>query len=320
MVEFHIGRREQVGIVYEDGGYAVLSSNTMSNAGFIPGRNVRVEPDFTHAWQEILSAGDDSREVNSFAKGPQTYKFTMTFAVTDWRFLRFGAFGSVTNTGADPYTHTFTLKDDVTSFTMEWSKRSGTDHVVTLTGCVITDVTLRYSKGTGEREGFVEAVCRCVAKTAVAGTTTTSLSATNDLPFQFRMATLTLAGSEIVEVNNGEVTISNGISDNDSRYANTALDQEITEPIPTVARYTARFNINVKDDTFYDLWAADASLSSTNTLVLTRGANDTMTFTFTNFFIVSPNTPTNLDGVNSMDIISRVETLAPVAIDSRNDY
>ena len=55
MTEFHIGRREQFAIVEEDGGYATLSSNTVTNAGFMPGKNIVIEPELTHSWQEISS-------------------------------------------------------------------------------------------------------------------------------------------------------------------------------------------------------------------------------------------------------------------------
>ena len=316
-----IGKREQISMCEEDT-WAALGAKTMVDDGFIVGKNTKITPDFTKNWQEILTAGADSRDIDSMEKGPETYKFSLEFAPTDWKFLRYCAHGTVSNTGTAPTVHTFTATDVVKSFTLEWAKRGATDHVITLTGCIITNLTINFATGTGPTEGFVTVTAECLAKSAAAGTSTTSISTNTDDAFQFRMAKLTYAGSEITEVNSGELTIDNGIDEEDSRYCNSTLDQAIGEPIPKVRRYTCRFNINQKDDTYYDDWNDQVVVPSTNTLALIRGTGpaDDITFTFTDLYLQQATSPTNLDGITNVDLVGVIKSVGIVVNDAHTDY
>jgi len=321
MTEFMLGIREQFGIVEEQGGYADIGTNTMAAEGFIPGKGIVVNQTFSHDWKEVLNAGDTSRNVSSFEKGTKSYPFSLTFKVTDWRFLKYCAHGTVTNTGSAPTVHTFTETNEVTSFTAEWAKRAGTNEVITLTGCIIKRVNLKYNSGSAPGEGFVEATCECVGKSISIGTSVTTLSEPTDYAFQFRMAKLTINSNEIVEVNSGEINIDNGIDENDSRYCNSTLDQEIGEPIPKVSRYTCRFNINQKDKTFSDIWDTEAAITNTNKLELIRGTNDDITFTFNTIVLKEvPSSNTNMSGINNLDMIGTIISTGIVANDARSDY
>lgn len=321
MTEYLLGKREQIAMCEEDT-WAALGAKTMVSNGFIVGKNVTITPDFSKGWQEVLTAGTDSRDIDSMEKGPETYKFTLNFNPTNWKFLRYCAHGTVTNTSTAPTTHTFTATDVVKSFTLEWAKRGSTDHVITLTGCIITNLSINFAKGSGATEGFVTVSAECLAKSASAGTSTTTVSANTDDAFQFRMAKLTYAGSEITEVNSGELTIDNGIDEEDSRYCNSTLDQAIGEPIPKVRRYTCRFNINQSNDTFFDDWNDQAVVPSTNTLSLIRGTGpaDDIVFTFTSLYLQSATSPTNLDGVTNVDVVGTIKSTAIVARDALTDY
>lgn len=320
MTEYFLGKREQIAMCEEDT-WATLGAKTMLANGFIVGKNVTITPDFSKNWQEILNAGADSRDIDSMEVGPETYKFTLTFNPTNWKFLRYCAHGTVTNTNSGGYyTHTFTATDAVKSFTLEWAKRGSTDHVVTLTGCVITNLTISFAKGTGAGEGFITVTAECLAKSAAYGTSVTSISAVTTDAYQFRMAKLTYGGSEITEVNSGELTIDNGVDEEDSRYCNSTLNQAIGEPIPKVRRYTCRFNINEKDDTFSDDFEDEVVVPSTNSLTLTRGTNDDIVFTFTDLYLQSATSPTNIDGITNVDVIGTIKSVAIVAKDSLTDY
>ena len=321
MTEFMIGKREQIAMCEEDT-WAALGVKTMANNGFIVGKNVTIEPDFSKNWQEILTAGTDSRDIDSMEKGPESYRFTLTFHPTNWKFIRYGAHGTVSNSGSAPTVHTFAATDDVKSFTLEWAKRGATDHVITLTGCIITSWAINFAKGLGATEGFVTVVAECIAKSASPGSSTTSISQNTDDAFQFRMAKLTYAGSEVVEVNSGELTCDNGIDEMDSRYANSTLDQAIGEPIPKVRRYTCRFNINQKDDTYYDDWNDQVVVPGTNKLELIRGTDpeDDITFTFTSLYLQAATSPTNMEGITNVDLIGTVKSVAIVAKDALADY
>jgi len=321
MTEYMIGKREQIAMCEEDT-WATLGTSTMVDDGYIVGKNTKITPDFSKNWQEILTAGADSRDMDSMEKGPETYKFSLEFVPTNWKFLRYCAHGTVSNTSTAPTVHTFTATDVVKSFTLEWAKRGSTDHVITLTGCVITNLTMNFAAGTGPTEGFVTVTAECIAKSAVAGTSTTSISAEVADGFQFRMAKLTYAGSEITEVNSGELTIDNGIDEEDSRYCNSTLAQSIGEPIPKVRRYTCRFNINQKDDTYFDDFEDEVVVPGTNSLALIRGTGpaDDVTFTFTDLYLQQATSPTNLDGITNVDVVGTIKSVAIVANDALTDY
>jgi hypothetical protein len=321
MTEYFLGKREQIAMCPEDT-WATLGTKTMADDGYIVGKNVKLTPAFTQNWKEILQAGADSRDIDSMEEGEESYKFTLTFNSTHWKWLRYCAHGTVTNTdNSTYYTHTFTATDEVKSFTLEWSKRAATDHVITLTGCIITNWSVNFAKGSGEGEGFVEVTAECLAKSGVPGSSTTTISAETAKAFQFRMAKLTYAGSEVVEVNSGELTCDNEVDEEDSRYCNSTLDKYIGEPIPKTRRYTCNFNINEKNDTFYDDWADRAVVPSTNSLTLTRGTNDDITFTFTGLYLKPvPAGATNLEGVDSVDVVGTIKSVAIVAKDSLSDY
>jgi hypothetical protein len=320
MTEYFLGKREQIAMCEEDS-WAALGAKTMADDGFIVGKNVQITPDFSKNWQEVLTAGTDSRDIDSREKGPETYRFTMTFNPTNWKFLRYCAHGTVTNTDQTTYyQHAFTATDEVKSFTLEWAKRGSTDHVITLTGCIVTNLTISFAKGAGATEGFITVTAECLAKSAAAGTSTTSVSADTDDAFQFRMAKLTYNGSEVTEVNNGELTIDNGIDEQDSRYCNSTLDQAIGEPIPKVRRYTCRFNINQQDDTYFDDFEDQVVVPSTNKLEFIRGTNDDCVFTFTDVYLDSATSPTDIEGVTNVDVVGTIKSVAIVAKDQHNDY
>jgi len=320
MTEYFLGKREQHAMCEEDT-WATLGTKTMVDDGFIVGKNVTLTPDFSKNWQEILTAGTDSRDMDSMEKGPESYRFTLSFNPTNWKFIRYCAHGTVTNTDSGGYyTHTFTATDTVKSFTYEWAKRGSTDHVITLTGCIITSYTISFTKGTGATEGFITVTAECLAKSASAGTSTTSISAETEDAFQFRMVKFTYNGNEITEVNNGEITVENGIDEEDSRYCNSTLDQTIGEPIPKVRRYKCRFNINQSDDTYYDDWNDQVVVPGTNKLEFTRGANDDVTFTFTDMYLQSATSPTDIEGITNVDIVGTIKSVAIVAKDGLSDY
>lgn len=316
MTEYLLGKREQIAMCEEDT-WAALGAKTMVDDGFIVGKNVQITPNFSKNWMEILGAGVDSRDIDSLEKGPESYKFTLKFNPTNWKFLRYCAHGTVTNTSTAPTVHTFTATDVVKSFTLEWVKRHTTDHVITLTGCIITDVTISFNSGE-----FVEVTAECLAKSASAGTSETTVAANTDDAFQYRMVKLTYAGSEVVEVNNGEFTISNGIDEADARYCNSTLVQAIGEPIPKVRRYTCRFNINQQNDTYHDDWEDEVVVPSTNTLAFIRGSGpaDDCTFTFTDMYLQSATSPTNMEGITNVDLVGTIKSVAIVANDALTDY
>ena len=322
MTDYFLGKREQIAICPEDS-YGTLGTKTMAANGFIPGMNIVVTPDFAQDWNEVLQAGNDSVEVVSFQPSVHMYPFTLEFVVTDWRWLKYCAFGTVGNTGGPTYTHTFTVNPAVASFTMEWAKRSssGGNEVITVTGCVIKKATVKFKAGTGATEGFLTVSCDCVGQSISVGTSMTTISANSRTPFQFRMVKYTFEGSEIKEVNNGQFVIDTGIDENKSRYCNSTVNQNIFEPIITVVRYSGTINLNYNTDAYSVAFATDAAATSTNKLEFIENAStNKMVLTFTNAVLKQIKNPTNIEGIDNIDLVMNITSLAPVCTDTVGTY
>jgi len=299
--EYLIGKRERMSWIAET---SFGSGGTMSS-GEIVGKDVTIDPNFSKGWQEVLTAGADDRKVQSREIGPQSLNYSMTFIPVNWRWLKY--LMDVANADdSGTKTHTFTLSNSIQSYKLEWAKRHTTNHVLTLTGNVVKKATISWTKATGEgTEGFIKVALDCLAQDVSQGSSVTSLSNLLKEGFQYRMCKVTINSSEVVEVNNGEMTIDNSIDENDSRYCNSTLDSNIGEPIPKTFRVTGRINVNIKDKTFYDLWDAESVVGGTNTLLFDRDGtgNDQMLFTFSNLIIHEAVAPTTIDGVTNVDLV-----------------
>ena len=296
--EYFLSRREQISWKEE----ATFGSAVTPDE--IVGKNVIITPSMTKGWQETLASGADSREVAALNKGPEDLRFDLEFIPVDWTWVKY-VFGTVVdNDEGAYYSHTFALTNTVQSFTLEWAKRGATNHVITLAGCSVIRATVRFAKATGPgEEGHIKVTLSCVGKAQTPGTTVTTIAAPTAEGFQYRMAKLTIAGSEVVEVNSGEITYDTGIDPNDSRYCNSTLDVAIGETIPKTFRITGRMNINLKDDTYYDLWNAATVVGSTNKIEFIRGTNDQMLFNFGSMYVNEAVAPTNLEGVTITDVV-----------------
>jgi hypothetical protein len=294
----------------------------MSSGEFI-GEDVRITPSpFGKGFQEVMSAGAGTRAIEDQVKGPEILQYQLEFNPVNWRWLKY-LMSVVDADDSGTKTHTFSITDDPTSWKMEWAKHHTTDHVLTLTGNTMRSATISFEKANAAgTEGKIRVVADCIAKTQSQGSSVTSISALTKKAFQYRHSKLTLNGNEITEVNNGEITIDNGIRPEDSRYCNSTLDVALGEPIPTYFRVSGRFNVNVKDKTYYDLWDTADAISSTNKLEFIRDGdtNDQAVFTFSGFHIHEAVAPTNIDGVTNVDIVWVANSVSPVVRDDITTY
>jgi len=308
--EFLIGKRERLSWIAET---SYGSGGTMSS-GEVVGDNMVIEPDWSQGWQDVVSAGTDELTVETRVPGPKILPYNMSFVPVNWRWLKY-LMAVSDGDDAGVKTHTFTIRNSIASYKLEWAKRHTTSHVLTLSGNTVKSATISWSKATGEgSEGFLQVLLNCVAKTYSQGSSVTSLSAITKLPFQYRMIKFTLNGNEIVEVNNGEMTIDLGIDEGDSRYCNSTLDTDLGEPIPKIFRISGRINVNVKAKTYYDLWAARAVVGSTNTLLIDKDASgdDQILFTFGDFYLYDGIAPTTIEGVTNVDLVFNADTFTSV--------
>ena len=300
MKEFILGKRERFSWVAEDD----FDTGGDLSTGEVVGLNVDVRPNFSLSWQEILTAGQDTRGTLGRKVGKRKYPYNLNFTPVNWRWLKY-LMSVEDSSDGDAKIHTFSLANTVNTFKAEWAKRHTNNIVYTMTGNFIKSATISWNKPTGEgSEGFVRVSAECVARNNSKGTSVTTLSDVTKDPFQFRMVKVVINGTEITEVNNGEMNINNGIDENDSIYSNATHDELIGSPIPKVFRLTGRFNINVSDDSLFQLWDAGTEVSGENSITFDRDGtgNDQIKFTFKGFYLNNPVEPTNLEGVNNVDL------------------
>jgi len=271
--EYLIGKRERMSWIIET---SFATGGTMTS-GEVVGDNCVIEPDWSQGWQDILSAGADSMQVEDKVPGPKVLPYTMNFAPVNWRWMKY-LMSVVDGTDSTVKTHTFTLNNSYTSFKLEWAKRHTTNHVLTIIGNFIKTATLSFTKSTGEgSEGLLNVSLACVAQDYTQGSSVSVLGSLTKKPLQYRHIKFTMEDTEITEVNNGEITIERGIDENDSRYCNSTLSEKVGEPIPKIFRVTGRVNVNMQDATFYTLWNARAEVGTTIETATSSGAGSTST-------------------------------------------
>ena len=301
--EFLVGKRERMSWIAET---SWATGGTMTG-GEIVGLDCTIEPDWGQGWQEYLTAGADNLQVQGRIKGPLNLPYTMEFIPVNWLWLKY-LMAVANDDDGGVKTHTFTERDAVASWKLEWAKRHTTPHVITTVGNFAKSATMTFAKATSEgSEGNIKIAMDCMGQDESEGSSATTISAGNitKTPFLFRHVKVTIDGTEYKEVNDGEITISIGIDESDTRYCSTTYDNLLGEPIPKVFRIRGRFNINIKDTTLYDLWAAGVVVSGACSLLLDRdgSGDDQILFTFSNFFIDGAVPPTNLEGVTNVDVV-----------------
>ena len=317
---FGIGQREQAAWVEEQGGYADLGTNTLAVNGEIVGYNIEVTPTLSQNFQEIMNNGSDTAELIALEKGSISNNFTIKFNPYNWKWLRYCTHPTVGNTDQTTYyQHDFTIANTVRTFTFEWARRQNTNQVITFSGCTIKNFKLSWKKGTGEKDAFLVVEATCVAKSHSLGTSETSMSYPSSEAFKYYMAKFTYAGSEYVEVNSGDLTMSNNINDENSRYANATLSRELGEPIPTKKTYDFSMNVNQKDNTFFSDFDGE-EVAGVHTLEFTRGTNDNIVFTFTTLYLDGAISGTTPEGITTADIVGRPMSVTMTAKDGESDY
>lgn len=316
--EGFIGIRERY-ISVEESVYGTAPSFA---AARLPGVDVVITPNITQGFQEVKSSGTDNRTIDKMVAGPLGVAYKAKYFPTNWHRLKY-VFTIDSETGANPYTHTLSVGNTLKSFSSEWALRHTTPLIFLTTGNVVKQHTISWSKASGQgSDGFItcseDIICQNFTTPASleAGTFTDTAS-----PFQYRHALITLNSAAVIPINNGEITFAEGITDNDSRYANSSLGRTIGSPIATTFKITGRFNLNLLGTTYVDLWELAAALSGTNTIVFEQSASNKLTLTLSGVYVEPvPISGTNLEGVNSGDFIFTATGVVPVAIDAIQNW
>lgn len=307
-----IGKRERISIVDET---SFGSGGDMATDGFIPGKNVKLNPNWTKEWQEILTAGADNRYVQGLVLGPRSLPFDLEFVVTDWRFLKYLGYSSA-DAGSDPYTHTFSISNTIQSFKLEWAWRKDSSPVViTLTGCFALRGRITFQKATGAgEEGFIKVRLSCFAEDYSIGSSVTAVSNNTRDEFQWRHTKITLDGSEEKRINSGHIEIDNGITPEEFRYCNITINRGIGEPVPKVHRVTGSFNINYFDDTYIDLWDSDTTVSNCSADFIVNNTNNKIEMDFSGLKSTTAFSGTDFNGVKKADFAFKAESFSGLVI------
>lgn len=309
-----IGQRERF-ITKEEATYGTAPSLATAS---VPGYDTIINPTFTQGFQETKNNGTDVRTINSKVAGPLGLAYSLAYYPSNWRMLKY-VFDIDSETGSGTYTHTLSVGNTLKSFTSEWAMRHSTDPMIfKLTGNVINQFRINFAKATGEgNSGFVTCTANCIAQDYTNPSLQAGSFAASGDPFQYRHSEIQFNTSEVVEVNNGELVFTQGMTPNDSRYASSSNGRTIGTPIATVFRISGRININVLSTTLPALWATAAAISGTNTLVFEQSASNKITFTLSGVYCEPvPIAGTNIEGVNTGDFVFTAIGVVPVAIDS----
>jgi len=301
--EYLTGKKERMSWIVES---SWATGGTMTG-GEIIGYDSTIEPDWNLGWQEVLSAGASDLYVQNRVIGPKVLPYVLTFTPANWRWLKY-LMSCANSDDGGVKTHTFTQNAAYTSWKMEWARRATTSHVITTIGNFCKSATMTFTKATGSgNEGLLKVAMSCVGQNESEGSSVTSISAGNlsNTPMLYKMVKVVIGGVEYKEVNSGEITIDLGTNENDSRYCNSTFGALLGEPIPGITRISGRYNINIKDKTLYDLWAAGTVVAGACTLLVDiDGTGDNQLLaTFSNFFVLGAVAPTNPEGVTSVDVV-----------------
>ena len=315
-MEYYIGRRELISFSDTEGTYG-----TAGNRLILLGRDAKINPKNVSNWIDVKGAGTDSIDIDEREVGVKGVGCDLEFVPQDWRFLKFvltdGETTSVTDTvSGDFFVHTFTNCKTVGSFSLERGISHTTEAVRLYTGCQVNNFSLSFDAGAG---GFVSCSADILARDVDNSGSITSLTRVSTPGFKARQATVTLDGDVEIKCLSGNFVINNGLDA--GRFANYANDDTLkSESGVTTRRVSGSFTINLKDETYFDLWNALVKVPGDCSLKLSRGVNDYVEFSFNDLYLEDAPDETNLEGINSVTLNWVAKSVSAVAKDSLSNY
>ena len=283
--------------------------------GSLIGKDTKINQSWRKGWQEILNNGSGDRSVSSREKGPLDLPYTLNFIPFNWEFLKYVF--DFTNTGSSPTVHTLTVPNTLLSYKMEWAFQNASPLYIQTVGNFIKDITISFAKSTGgNKDSFINVACNCHAKdysketSIVAGDFSVSKAA-----YQFRNVNLVLNNVQTCAVNNGEVRITQGVNPNDSRYACVDNDGLIDEPIPTLFRVNARFNVTPEDSTYFDDWDDGVVINNCALNFIQTALEDELDLNFVRVYYFNAVPNTNLEGIDTFDIVIEADSIGGTCYD-----
>jgi len=195
-------------------------------------------------------------------------------------------FGSVSTTGAGPYTHTYTPGNlGNLAFTAEEAipNGAGTTYGFQFGGCKFTEWTMSASVGE-----FVTVSGNISAQNVTTGITPAVASYADSCPFTFVEASLTLDGSPLAEAEAFSITMSNGLRTDSHRLGSRNIRNQSHNAFREV---TGEFEVE-----FTDLDLADLYLSGDDAALVVTLDNGTESIVVTLATIKLTGSLPSLDG------------------------
>jgi len=245
-------------------------------------------PDPEYDWQPIWALGNASkRDFYINYKG----KITLTGGIPDVWLLNgyplYFPIGAVVTTGEEaPYTHTISEASQLSSITMQhelFDSAGNSELIRRFSGGKINRASYSASEGEQLRMGIDEIIFNSYAKTGDSGIATDVASYPTTEPYLFSTGSLSIFGSEFARIKSFVLDVSNNI---EPKYY---ISNDGGERLPLELReghreYRLGLTVDIEDSTIFDELIKEGVEVTTFTgfdvsIVFTRGANDTITFT-----------------------------------------
>jgi hypothetical protein len=314
--EFYLGKRELISVSDNE----AVAYGTAADRKLLFGKEARVMPKNASNWLEVKGAGTDSVDIDDREISIKGVGLNLEFVPQDWRFLKFvlcedGTDVTDTVSGSD-FIHTFTNSKLIGSFSLERGISHTTEAARIYTGCQVNNFNLNFDAGAG---GFVKCSADILARDVESSGTITTLSRIATDGFKARQASITIDGSAETKCLSGNFVINNNLDA--GRYANYDNDDLLkSESQVTTRRVSGSFVINLKDETYFDLWNDLVTVPGACSLKLSRGTNDYVTFTFNDLRLDDAPDDTNLEGINTVTVNWNAKSVSVVAKDGLSNY
>jgi hypothetical protein len=314
--EFYLGKRELISISDNE----AVAYGTAADRKLLFGKEARVMPKNASNWLEVKGAGTDSIDIDEREIGVKGVGLNLEFVPQDWRFLKFvlcekGTDVTDTVSGSD-FIHTFTNSKLIGSFSLERGIKHTSEKARLYTGCQVNNFNLNFDAGAG---GFVKCSADILARDVSNAGSITTLTRISTAGFKARHASVTINGAAETKCLSGNFVINNNLDA--GRYANYDNDNLLkSESAVTTRRVSGSFVINLKDETYFNLWNALVTVPGACSLKLERGTNDYVTFTFNDLRLEDAPDDTNLEGINTVTVNWNAKSVSVVAKDKLNNY
>ena len=237
-------------LFFESGTYG-----SQSGAAIWPGLVQSAEPDENINLRPTRYVGGDTRNIDTFIKGPKDFNVSMSLFPQDFRLLGF-ALGSMVSAGSPtPYQHTLKESDKTTclfpSLQAELAQQgcvAGSNFVRTATGMVVDSLTINSSEG----EPVTFDANFIAQNITFSSGAVTSVTANTSRPFVWSDALVSIpSGTNVDNITSTTFSINNTFRAPHHLNGSEVIDT----PIPQGREYSIDLNLESYDantKTFYD--------------------------------------------------------------------